>query len=115
MNPKTIGLVLMLVAMPAIGQNVYKCQTPEGTIKFQQVPCAGAGEAVTVTPTKPSGDGGLREGEKDLLSKTNPELRLKMLEKDLADAQVEADAAREKANAAHKEAETARRAERDKK
>jgi hypothetical protein len=39
MNPKTIGLVLMLVALPAMGQQVYKCRTPEGTLLLQQAPC----------------------------------------------------------------------------
>lgn len=39
MNPKTIGLVLMLAALPAMGQQVYKCQTPEGTLLLQQAPC----------------------------------------------------------------------------
>ncbi len=39
MNPKTIGFVLMLAALPAMGQQVYKCQTPEGTLLLQQAPC----------------------------------------------------------------------------
>lgn len=57
-------LYLALAAAPAVGQTVYKCPSPDGAVKFSQIPCAG--EVVTVKPMKPSGEG-LRESEKAYL------------------------------------------------
>ena len=60
-------LCLALESAPAVGQTVYKCPSPDGTIAFSQTPCAG--EAVTVRPIKPSGEG-LRESEKAYLEQS---------------------------------------------
>ncbi len=48
----------LLLATPAIGQQMYKCPDVSGIVKFQQMPCSptGGGETVTVKPT-PSGAG----------------------------------------------------------
>ncbi len=62
-----------------------------------------------VKPFKASGTGGLREGEKDMLSKTSPNLMLRTLEKDLVKSQGEADAAAEKADMAQKKFDDERR------
>ncbi len=59
MNTKAMaGLVLVLVAGPAVGQTVYKCPKPDGTTMIQQMPCSlqGGGETMTVNPPKTSGD-----------------------------------------------------------
>lgn len=114
LKPCFLGLAL-LTAAPAFGQTIYKC--PSATLDappiIQQMPCSptGGGEMMEVKPLKASGAGGLREGEKDMLSKTSPNLMLKTLEKDLVKAQGEADAAKEKANMAQRKADDARRAQ----
>ncbi len=114
LKPCLLGLALLVVA-PAFGQTIYKCPsaTPGAPPVIQQMTCSlqGGGEMMEVKPLKASGAGGLREGEKDMLSKTSPNLMLKTLEKDLVKAQGEADAAKEKADVAQKKADDARRAE----
>ncbi|HRD65700.1 MAG TPA: hypothetical protein PKY50_06045 [Candidatus Competibacter sp.] len=48
MHKIAIGFVLMWLSIAAFGQ-VYKCQTQEGAIKFQQSPCAG-GVEIKISP-----------------------------------------------------------------
>ena len=114
---KRITFVLLAaLAVPALAGSIYKCPQPDGTTMIQQMPCSptGGGEKIQVNAQNPSGDGGLREGEKDMLSKSSPGLMLKALEKDLVRAQGDANAAKEKANRAQRDAEVARRNEQTK-
>ncbi|MDO9148308.1 MAG: hypothetical protein Q7U52_11720 [Hydrogenophaga sp.] len=49
---------LALLSLPAAAVN--KCTAPDGSVAFQDAPCAGKGEAVVVRPA--SGSGGLAPG-----------------------------------------------------
>lgn len=49
---------LALLSLPAAAVN--KCTAPDGSVAFQDAPCAGKGEAVVVRPA--SGPGGLAPG-----------------------------------------------------
>lgn len=62
---KIIALAAALFAAPTtFGQTIYKCPSPDGTVKFSQTPCGG--EAITINAPKPSGDG-LRDSERAYL------------------------------------------------
>lgn len=113
MNRRLIAS-LILIAAPASAQTIYKCPspTPGAPPVIQQMPCSptGGGETVKVDAPKASGEGGLRQGEKDMLLKSDPQLRLKTLERDLVDAQIRADDANEKASASRTAADAAAKA-----
>lgn len=60
MKTTALTLTLTLLAAPAFGQSMYKCQDIEGgPIRFQQTPCTitGGGEAVPLKSI-PTGSGG---------------------------------------------------------
>jgi hypothetical protein len=69
MNRTTLSLTLLLcsaLSAPALGQTIYKCPSPDGTVTLQQMPCSpqGGGETLQLNVPKPGRDGGLRESEK---------------------------------------------------
>lgn len=76
MNTKFIILITVLTVLTS-GQviaDAYKCKKPDGTIQFQQIPCAG-GEVIIIPKSPPhslrSSKDGLREGERALLDQAN--------------------------------------------
>lgn len=75
---KIVTLILLstLAAPVAVGQTVYKCPQPDGRAGYQQQPCTitGEGEKVKIDAPKASGEGGLREGEKDASQNSDPGL-----------------------------------------
>lgn len=64
MTAKPLILISALLSLPSVGQTMYKCPDPSGTVKYQQMPCSptGGGEAMTIKPIAGSGDG-LRPSE----------------------------------------------------
>ena len=91
---------LILAPAQALGQTIYKCPpaTPGAPPVIQQMPCSptGGGETITVHAPKPAGEGGLRDSENDALLKSDPRLLLRAAQKELVDAQINAEDAQEK-------------------
>jgi hypothetical protein len=53
MNGRVCTLALALIALAAgpAGAAVYKCRGADGTLSYQQIPCAGANEALAEMPS----------------------------------------------------------------